>query len=197
MPRVRRFCVGLIVASVSLALGPTEGSAQAAGDVRLAGGLGISFAPDARDGLGLGASLVADYPLVPAVWGGIRLYAGGFASATEESSCPGSVEPCSISSTLAVLGTKVRLLVPIPYVGPYFEVGLGASAGSLETRIGPSGTLDGIDERHSGLMLHVPFSVGLAFGARHQHALSFDYFAHPGRDHVAGAFALGIGFGWG
>jgi hypothetical protein len=43
-------------------------------------------------------------------------------------------------------------------------------------------------------MVHVPVSLGLAFGSQHQHDLAFDYFVHPGRDHVPAVLSLGIGF---
>ncbi|MCJ7629801.1 MAG: hypothetical protein MUO50_15610 [Longimicrobiales bacterium] len=46
-------------------------------------------------------------------------------------------------------------------------------------------------------MFHVPAGVGIAFGAQHQHDISFDYFIHRGREHVVGVFALGFGFAWG
>lgn len=197
MSRNVRLIVCALTTWISLGVGPSDASAQTqTRDVRIAGGVGGSFAPDARDGHGLGGSLIAEYPIVPGPWGGLRLYGGGFASTTQESSCTGGLDPCAISSKLAVVGGKARLLVPIPYVGPYLEVGVGASVGTLETRVGPSGTLAGIDERHSGVMVHIPFSLGLAFGSRHQHTLSFDYFAHPGRDHIVGALAVGVGFGW-
>jgi hypothetical protein len=122
------------------------------------------------------------------------LYAGGFFSSTATNSCASGVEPCSVSSQIAVAGAKIRLLVPIPYVGPFFELGGGLSAGSIETRVGGMGFSQAIDESHTGLMTHVPVSVGIAFGAKYQHDLSFDYFIHRGRHHIAGMLALGFGF---
>jgi hypothetical protein len=90
------------------------------------------------------------------------------------------------------------MMIPIPIVSPFLELGAGLSAGAIQTRYGyfESGSSTTVDEAHSGLLLHVPVTLGLAFGAHRQHDVSFDYFSHPGRDHVAGMLSIGIGFAW-
>lgn len=171
-----------------LVLAPTQLTAQWIGDYQASGGLGVSFSPD-RDGGGIGGSLLLERNVGSAAWGGGRVYAGGFLSSATSDLCSTAVEPCSVSSQIAVVGAKVKLLVPIPYVGPFIEVGAGLSIGSLENRIGAA-----FDQVHSGVMVHIPIGLGLAFGSRHQHDLSIDYFAHPGRNHVTGSFSIGVGF---
>jgi hypothetical protein len=176
-----------------LALVPTQLTAQWVGDYQASGGLGVSFSPE-REGAGVGGSFVLERAVGSAVWGGGRVYAGGFFSNASAHRCPTGIEPCSISSQIAVAGAKARLLAPIPYVGPFIEVGAGLSIGSLENRIGAHGRFSALDDIHSGVMVHIPVSLGLAFGSRHQHDLSLDYFAHPGRNHVTGSFSIGVGF---
>ena len=191
----------LLLATAAVALSAPQLGAQEGRELQVAGGFAVSFAPDQlvgdgpiQGGEGVGASLVGEYVFAPAGWGGGRLYLGGVFTSAREDSCSGGVDPCSVSSRLAVVGGKVRLLVPIPYVGPFFEVGAGLSVGTIESRLGPFGTLGPVDEDHAGVMFHVPFALGLAFGSRHQHEVSFSYFAHPGRNHLVGSIQVGVGF---
>ena len=187
-----------IVVAVSLltvAVARSDGlAAQTPRAVQVSAGLGVSFSDSGRDGDGTGGGFLIEYVDEWAAWLGGRIYAGGFISGSNTFSC--GVQPCAVSSQIGVAGAKIRVLAPIPYVGPFLELGAGVSGGSIETRIGALGPLPTIDEQHSGLMLHVPVTLGLAFGARRQHDVSFKYFAHPGRDHVAGTVSVGIGFTW-
>jgi len=192
-----RLHAGVLVFPLALfraATPQTQASAQEGRHFQVSGGLGISFPGYGRDGFGTGAGVSFESVERWTRWASGRLYVGGFLSSPEKNSCSTGVQPCSVSSRIGVAGAKVRLLVPIPYVGPFFELGAGLSAGSIETRIGGQGGFPAIDESHSGIMFHVPSSVGIAFGAQHQHDISFDYFTHRGPYHVAGTVALGIGF---
>lgn len=172
---------------------PADLGAQEGREVQVASGLAVSFAPD-HDGWGRGLGILLQYAFAPAGWGGGRLYAGGVLTGARGESCPAAVDPCALSSRIGVAGAKVRFLAPVPYVGPFFEVGVGGSVGSIESRVGPFGLLGALEEEHTGLMFHVPFAIGLAIGSRHQHELSFAYFAHPGREHIAGSIQAGIAF---
>lgn len=184
-----------MVLLAGMLLGVAPVSAQDKGQYQVSGGLGISFAPD-REGGGVGGSILLERSFLSESWGGARIYAGGLISEADHDTCTVGIRPCSISSQIAVTGAKLRLVVPIPYVGPFFEFGAGLSVGSIESRLGAERGLAAIDERHTGVMFHVPVSLGLSFGSRHQHDLSIDFFSHPGRSHVAGSFSLGIGFVW-
>jgi hypothetical protein len=157
------------------------------------GGLGISFPQSHRDGHGLGGSLVYEQLLVGPRWASVRAYGGAFFSRSDQASCVGNLQVCDVSSQIGVGGAKVRFLVPIPYVAPFIEVGAGLSAGSITTRIPAYGSLPEINEGEFGLLFHIPAGLGLAFGRRHQHKISLDYFSYPGQDHVTGTVSLGIG----
>jgi hypothetical protein len=165
---------------------------------QVSGGLGFSLARSAEEPYGVGGGLVFEYEAVRAGWIAGRLYGGAVMSGTARHSCRGI--PCTISSQIGVGGAKARLIIPIPLVSPFLELGAGLSAGAITTRYGyvPPGSTDflGVDEDHAGLMIHIPVSVGLAFGAHRQHDISFKYFSHPDRDHVTAMFSLGIGFAW-
>jgi len=87
-----------------------------------------------------------------------------------------------------MLGAKVRLAAPIPYVAPFFETGVGMSVGSFRTYT------EFTNEKKSGALLHIPFTVGLAIGRRHNYELKFIYYYHEAAEQVSGAAALGLTF---
>lgn len=80
-------------------------------------------------------------------------------------------------------------MAPIPYVGPFFELGIGGSAGHMNTedRAVPR-------VRWSGATYHVPFAIGIAFGARHQVEVAFAYMDHPEQHQTNGGVAAGLVF---
>lgn len=171
-------------------------SAQEARQLQISGGPGFSLPGNGRDGDGVGAGISFEYVARWTKWTGGRLYAGGILTKADKHSCAPGTETCSVFSRIGIGGAKIRLLVPIPYIGPFLEVGAGVSAGSIETRISGGGFIQPLEVDRSGLTFHIPVGVGLAFGARHEHDISFDYFYHRGHEHVAGIFAVGIGFSW-
>ncbi|MBT8260647.1 MAG: hypothetical protein HKO92_08630 [Flavobacteriaceae bacterium] len=87
-----------------------------------------------------------------------------------------------------LLGGKVRVRAPIPWVAPYVEVGFGTSIGKFETFT----TFDNIDK--SGIIYHIPFAFGLELGRNNNIDIGFSYYFQPSIDQFAGAFALGINF---
>lgn len=156
--------------------------------LQVLGGVGVTFAEDQDrySGQGLGGYLGAELVFRPGSFFQPRLYAGALATFPDADSCRAA--PCDVESKIFFLGAKVRLMAPIPYVGPFVDVGLGASLGYLRTL-----DLDH-DERVRGAAFHIPFALGLAIGKRHELDLSFSYLVHPAQDQVAGAFAFGLGF---
>lgn len=88
----------------------------------------------------------------------------------------------------ALLGGKVRLRGPIPWVAPYLEVGIGVSIGRFETLT----FFDNIDR--SGIVPHIPFGIGLELGKNNNVDLGFAYYFQPSVEQYTGAFALGITF---
>jgi hypothetical protein len=87
-----------------------------------------------------------------------------------------------------LLGGKVRVRAPIPWVSPYVEIGIGTSIGKFETFT----VFDNIDK--SGIIYHIPFSFGLELGRKNNIDLGFAYYFQPSVEQYIGAFALGITF---
>jgi len=85
-----------------------------------------------------------------------------------------------------LLGGKARITAPIPWVAPYVEGGIGASIGSFET------VTPGTSLQASGLIYHIPFTVGLSLGPWHNVDVAFTYYFHPTVRQYAGAAAFGI-----
>ena len=87
-----------------------------------------------------------------------------------------------------LLGGKVRLTAPIPWVAPFVEIGIGMSVGEFET-VTP---LTNIEE--NGLLFHIPVSFGLELGRKHNFDIAFTYYFHNGAEQFAGAAAFGVTF---
>jgi hypothetical protein len=179
------------LAAVAL-LALAGGAAQAEPDQALGLTAGLAVAvPDSsarRSGYGAGAMLLGEYVKWPGNWFSPRGYAGAVFTSPQPSCDPG-VSPCDIRANLFFLGAKFRLLLPIPYVGPFLELGVGASVGHMAARVGQS-----LDFDTSGLFFDLPFAFGLALGAEHRFQLSFQFLFHPGESMGTGAFSIGYDF---
>src|SRR5262249_20066625 len=132
--------------------------------LELVGGIGYTFSnKDMPNGSGDGGMLSAEYVFRPLTAISPRLYGGVLMTFPQGGSC---VTPslCDVESKLAFAGAKLRLMAPIPWVGPFLELGVGLSAGYMRT-------LDGadIDEKTSGIAYHIPVSLGLAIGRNHEY----------------------------
>jgi len=136
-------------------------------------------------GSGHGPYAAGEYVLRPMSWFSPRLY-GGLLITRAVSDCGPGVQPCDVSASYVFGGGKLRLLLPIPYLAPYFEFGVGFSLGRFSTR---SGAL--VDVRQVGLAYHVPITLGVALGERRQYELAFVYYFHPEQQQVSGAVAIG------
>lgn len=86
------------------------------------------------------------------------------------------------------LGGKTRVRAPIPWVAPYFEIGIGTSIGKFETLT----AFDNIDK--SGIIYHIPFALGLELGKNNNVDLGLTYYFQPSVQQFAGAFAVGLTF---
>ena len=190
---------GAAIAQYEFAPAPTD-SALAASDgkapapsergLRILAGPGLSLAPsghnDNDEPYGLGVYLEAAKLWRRNTGAQPQLYAGLVATGTRASSCPPGDFPCDISATTVQAGGKVRIMVPIPYLGPFLELGAGFSAGRI---VSERGYPD--DDRASGLLFHIPFAIGVAVGPEHRTTVAFTYLVYPGKAHVDGAFAIG------
>ena len=149
-------------------------------------GIGYCSPDDESELSGSGFYAQAEYVWSPNRWFGVRPYAGVvFASGTSDE--PGMTE-YHIKSNAFMLGAKVRLAAPIPYVAPFFETGIGMSVGSFSTHT------EFTNVKRSGALLHIPFTVGLAIGRRHNYELKFIYYYHEAAEQVSGAAAFGLTF---
>ncbi len=119
-----------------------------------------------------------------------RFYAGGVFTSAKKNTGGGVYSDANVSSSLGFVGAKIHVAIPIPQIAPFIEVGIGGSIGSLTTNIS-----DLYNEENSGAILHIPFSLGLAFGERRQIEVTFSYLFYPSYDHIDGGVALGVHFG--
>jgi len=62
------------------------------------------------------------------------------------------------------------------------------SLGSFETRT------QFTDIEKSGVVMHIPFSLGLAIGRRHNYEIKFTYYYHDTAKQLSGAAAIGVSF---
>jgi hypothetical protein len=154
-------------------------------------GLGETFAIQrtGNDPAGSGFYAAAEFVLVPSLWVSPRLYGGLLLASTDSSTC-GAAAPCNVAAKIGFLGAKGRLTIPIPYVAPFFELGVGMSAGTLTTQV------DSLDKNFAGVTYHIPFALGLSFGEMHHYVvdLALSYLFHPDQSQVGGAYALSLAF---
>ncbi len=121
-------------------------------------------------------------------WFGLRPYAGLILTSVDKDNIPQSRTEYKVTSKAFLLGGKTRISAPIPWFAPYFEVGLGLSLGSFTTRTPFTNVTD------NGLLLHIPYSIGVALGPKHTFEIEFSYYYHPSVDQYSGAAALGLSF---
>lgn len=123
-----------------------------------------------------------------ASWIELRPYAGFILTSSNGKDINDNPTSEKAESKAFFLGGKARLRAPIPWVAPYIEVGIGTSIGSFETLT----AFDNIDK--SGIIYHIPFSLGLELGKKNNFDLGFTYYYQPSVEQFAGAVAIGISF---
>lgn len=147
-------------------------------------GYGLSAPYDDVDISGSGFYLQGEFVLTLASWIDIRPYAGFVFTKTNDNE---QNAPDYKSNTNAFLiGGKTRITAPIPWVAPYVEFGIGASIGSFET-VTPFTNIN-----KSGLIMHIPFSIGLELGRKHNFDIAFTYYYQESVRQYTGAVAIGI-----
>lgn len=154
--------------------------------VNVSVGVGIADTTDDVETDASGFFAQAEYIYAPLSWFGVRPYAGVIIASGESGKEDTTV--WRIKSNAALLGVKARLAAPIPYVAPFIEGGIGMSAGSFETY-----TENGSASK-SGVLYHIPFSIGLAIGRNHNYEVKFSYYTHPTVHQYSGAAAVGFTF---
>jgi len=148
-------------------------------------GLGVAYPTAAgTDGSAYGFTAEVSYVWFIQRWFSPRVYAGTLI--TGQGDCKGH-EPCDIGAQVGFAGGLVHLMAPIPWIGPFFEVGLGASAGSIHTIEGGV-----VDEHHSGLLPHARLGLGLALGEHNNFEVGLRVIDHFTANNIAGGLMIGV-----
>jgi hypothetical protein len=157
--------------------------------VAVQAGLGLSAPYHDDMSTGEGFFLQGEYVLVPTAWFSPRAYAGTLITfSSPDGYCSDQDIGCEVSAKIGFLGAKGRLTIPIPYIAPFLELGVGASIGSMRTRTPTT------NEKLAGVTYHIPVAVGLSLGEDHNWDLMFSFLYHPSEKQVGGAIALGLSF---
>lgn len=119
-------------------------------------------------------------------WVEFRPYAGLILTNSNGEDINGNPTNERAESKAFLAGGKARLRVPIPWVAPYIEIGIGTSIGKFETFT----AFHNINK--SGIIYHIPFSFGLELGRNNNVDLGFAYYFQPSVEQYAGAFAVGL-----
>jgi len=152
-------------------------------------GLGITGSYSNVDIGGEGFFIQGEYVYAPKTWFSMRPYLGFITTSGEDEVESGRDTFVGKATTTALLvGGKIRLTAPIPYFAPYLESGFGASIGKFETKTG------GRNIDKSGVITHIPFTIGVALGKRNTVEVEFTYYFMNEVQQFAGAAAVGLSF---
>lgn len=151
-------------------------------------GLGLSIPFDDIDIYSNGFYAQGEYVFGITRWFGLRPYTGVILASSNVNNTPQQQSGYKVETNAVLLGGKFRLVIPIPWVAPYFESGIGTSIGSFTT-ITPYTNVE-----KKGFVVHIPVTIGLAIGRNHSFELEFTYYYHPSEEQFAGAAAIGFSF---
>ncbi|TPG35530.1 hypothetical protein [Flavobacterium pectinovorum] len=140
------------------------------------------------DVMGGGPYLQAEYIIGVKSWFSLRPYAGAIFTSVDNNQNVQNQPQYKVTTNAFLLGAKVRLCAPIPWVAPFIEGGIGTSIGKFET-ITP-----GVNFNKSDLLLHIPFSIGLAIGRHNNFEIAISGYFHPAAKQSSGIFAVGYNF---
>ncbi|MCG9793812.1 hypothetical protein [Flavobacterium algicola] len=154
--------------------------------LNLSFGYGLTFPYEEEvDIINSGVYAQAEYVLTASKWIAFRPYAGVLFTKSNGTDINGNFTPYKATTNALLLGAKARLTFPIPYIAPYVESGIGASIGRFKS-ITPYSERD-----ESGIIHHIPFSLGLSIGRNHNLDIAFTYYFQPLVQQIAGALAIG------
>ena len=140
------------------------------------------------DVMGGGLYLQAEYVLGVKSWLSIRPYAGAIFESVDKDQNIQNQPQYKVTTNAFLMGGKVRICAPIPWVAPFIEGGIGTSIGKFET------FTPNINFNKSDVLLHIPFSIGLAIGRRNNFEIAVSGYFHPAAKQSSGVFALGYTF---
>lgn len=121
-------------------------------------------------------------------WFELRPYAGLILTNSNGKDVNDNTTDEKAESKAFLLGGKARVRAPIPWIAPYFEIGIGTSIGKFETFT----AFYDIDK--SGVIYHIPVSLGLELGRNNNFDLGLSYYFQPSVEQFIGALAIGITF---
>jgi hypothetical protein len=152
-------------------------------------GYGVSAPYDSEDNI-VNSGLFVQGELVLKItsWFALRPYAGLILTNSNGKDLNDNPTDERAESKAFLLGGKARVRAPIPWVAPYMEIGIGTSIGKFETHT----AFDTIDK--SGIIYHIPFSIGLEIGKDHNVDVGFVYYFQPYVRQYVGALAIGVTF---
>ncbi|MEM6685484.1 MAG: outer membrane beta-barrel protein [Bacteroidota bacterium] len=183
------FCILTVLTICITTAQTTDPPAKKQQAIKASVGFGISVPyDDDADFYGQGFFAQAEYVYSVTKWFDIRPYAGFILSSSDENTTGFAQRELTADMNAFLLGGKVRIKAPIRWVAPFIEIGVGMSVGEFET------VTNTIAIEESGLIFHIPFSVGLALGPKHNFEIAFTYYYHNSIDQFAGAAAFGITF---
>ena len=148
-------------------------------------GSALSAPYDEVDIMSSGFYAQGEYVLSLNKWIDIRPYAGLILT-QESKDRAESNEGYKSTANAFLFGGKSRLTIPIPWVAPYVEIGVGGSIGSFETYTFYT------NAAAKGLLYHMPVSLGLELGPNHNFNLELTYYFHDSVEQFAGAAAIGL-----
>lgn len=119
-------------------------------------------------------------------WVELRPYAGFILTNSNGKNLQDEPTNERAESKAFLLGGKVRLRAPIPWIAPYAEIGIGTSIGKFETMTAYSN----FDK--SGIIYHIPFSFGLELGRNNNVDIGFITYFQPSVEQYVGALAVGV-----
>lgn len=183
------FAISLFLFS-GIALHPVFAQPNKGKFINASVGLGIVSPYDQETRMTTGSGFYAqgEYVWCPRSWFGVIPYAGVVIAKARSEEKDVNQEEYNLKANTALLGTKVRLAAPIPYVAPFIEVGVGVSLGSFYTHTKAD------HYSKNGLLMHVPFSLGLALGRKHNVEIKFAYYLHESVRQDSGGAAFGLSF---
>lgn len=174
----------LVLASMVFTTVEAQSIKEKSIDVAL--GLGVSAPFEDLNIANNGLYFQGEYVLLFSKWFDVRPYVGLIFTKSNGKDLNQNQTPYLATSNAVLVGGKGRVTIPIPWVAPYLELGIGTSFGSFKT-ITPMYSID-----KTGIVYHIPFTIGLALGRNHNFDVSFTYYFQPTVEQFIGAAAVGV-----
>lgn len=169
-------------------IGATHAQAQSYMEevIEISAGYGWSLPYDEQGYHGSGLYAQGEYLFGVNEYIDLRAYVG-YILTKMDGALSGSFDQEDKATSNAVLfGGKARFRIPVEWVAPFAEIGLGGSIGSFETIT----VNTKVDE--NGIYAHIPFSIGVELGPRHNMNVRLTSFFHSGVQQFTVAAAIGI-----